>query len=359
MTTTGRTGPSRLLTPPPTPGRHPPRRRRRARTPPRCAARATRGRCPCRRRSRRARPRPRSARGSRSRGRTHRAARRTRAGGVAAGRDLLEGAQGVDHEDPLLGLRRALRMVARSWRPGTARHPSSVSTTTRANNSGSSGSSKNSTVPFSRRMWKKLSTFASGWRLISSATSLSSRPSSASISLVTRSPPPATWTDSTWWSPSERAASVDPPPRSRTTICFRCPAWSGRRGPPSPPRRPRSPPRRRRSAAEPRTAAHLGGHLLHRSATGAHHGGEQHGVLQGDLLGEAPADLLWHERVDGQEVLDRHLGRGPAPSCRPSSRGRRRSSRRCSCRSRRWRPRAGAPAPTRPSSRRRPRRPPR
>src|SRR5919206_351571 len=114
--------------------------------------------------------------------------------------------------------RRTRRTWSRPCRVGTGAGPSGVSTTTRAKTCGGSGSSPNSTVPSSWRRGKKLSPFPSGYHLTPSATSRSLSASSESISLVTSSPAPATWTAVHSPSRVSRAASVEPPPRSRTAI---------------------------------------------------------------------------------------------------------------------------------------------
>ncbi|MPN57412.1 hypothetical protein SDC9_205106 [bioreactor metagenome] len=67
----------------------------------------------------------------------------------------------------------------------------SFNITTFANTEGSSGFSKNSTVPSSCLIWNKLSTFAKGYFLMSSAKLKSSSPSSDLISIVTMFPAPA------------------------------------------------------------------------------------------------------------------------------------------------------------------------
>ena len=116
-----------------------------------------------------------------------------------------------------LAVRRTVAIRSIECRPGIGFMLCPSRVTTRAKAVAGSGFSKNWTVPFSSRTWKKLSAFPSGQRLMSSASSRLSRPSSASISLVTRSPAPARWTAAIAPSVSISAASVDPPPRSSTT----------------------------------------------------------------------------------------------------------------------------------------------
>ena len=97
--------------------------------------------------------------------------------------------------------------------------------TTLANRLGSSGCWKNSTVPFSWRMWNKLSTLAKGYFFTSSAVSKSGSPISDWIRSVTMLPAPARWME--WICPSAlmMEASVEPAPMSRMARGLLVPGW--------------------------------------------------------------------------------------------------------------------------------------
>ncbi|AFP37985.1 hypothetical protein MSMEI_1512 [Mycolicibacterium smegmatis MC2 155] len=56
------------------------------------------------------------------------------------------------------------------------------------------------------------------------------------------------------------------------------------------------------------TVADRVGHRAHTAFLGAHHGRQRDGVLQRDLAGHAAANLLRHKGVDGQQILDAHVG---------------------------------------------------